>query len=345
MLPPELFNQPFLVIQISNGYCCLPLVGGTSWSIGRSGDNNLVLPDLLISRHHAILQSNDDGGFYLLDLISTNGSFVNGCRAIVPVRLRHGDRIKLGNTNLAFCCLSTSLVLDETSTLDTSYLPRATRLVWRLASVIAIELRNLTLLTQQLDKQILAAALDTWCREITNIITSLGGLVEKNVGNQVGVIKAIWFHRYHGTKKEDIIRLFQAISAINKRTIKFNQQLSLPLPFKIGAGINTGYGIVDNIRRDERLYYLSLESTFNAAYLLGSATQEIGRDLALGETTYKYLSMLNNFESIFQQYTVNLTGCNNPVVTYAGLFADIDKFLKSISSSSRAHHGTRVVID
>ncbi|HBE35412.1 MAG TPA: adenylate/guanylate cyclase domain-containing protein, partial [Cyanobacteria bacterium UBA11368] len=307
--------------------------------------NNLVLPDLLISRHHAILQYNEDGGFYLLDLISTNGSFVNGIRAIVPVRLRHGDRIKFGNTNLAFCCLSTNLVLDATSTQDTSNLPTTTRCVWRLASVIVVELRNLTLLTQQIDKQVLAAALATWCREIANIITSLGGLVEKNVGNEVGVIKAIWFHRYHGTNKEDIIRVFQAISAINKRTIKFNQELSLPFPFRIKAGINTGYGIVDNIRRGESLYYLSLEPTFNAASLLASATQKIGCDLALAESTYKYLSMLNNLESIFQQYTVNLKEYNNPVVTYAGLFADIDKFVKSISSPSRAHHGTRVVID
>lgn len=343
MLPPELFNQPFLVIQISNGYCCLPLVGGTSWSIGRSGDNNLVLPDLLISRHHAVLQFSEDGGFYLLDLISTNGSFVNGCRVIVPVRLRHGDRIKFGNTNLAFCCLSTNLVLNATSTQDTSNLPTATRCVWRLASVIVIELRNVAFLTQQIDKQVLAAALATWCREIANIITSLGGLVDKNAGNDLGVIKAIWFHRYHGVNHQDILRVFQAISAINKRTQLIRESLSFP--FTIGAGINTGYGIVDNIRRGESLYYLSLESTFNAAAILASATQEIGCDLALAATTYKYLSMLNNFESIFQPYTVNLKDYNNPVVTYAGLFADIDKFFKSISSPSRAHHGTRVVID
>lgn len=344
MLPPELFNQPFLVIQISNGYCCLPLVGSTSWSIGRSGDNHLVLPDRLISRHHAVLQGNEEGGFYLLDLISTNGSFVNGYRAIVPVRLRHGDRIKLGNTNLAFCCLSTNLVLDETSTQVTSNLPTATRLVWRLASVMAIEIRNLTLLTHQLDKQLLAISLANWYREIKHIIISLGGLVEKNVGNEVGVIKAIWFHRYQGVNKEDIIPVFQAISAINKRTIKLNRE-SLPLPLQIGVGVNTGYGIVDNIRLDERLFYLSLESTLNTAFLLGSATQKIGRDLALGEPTYKYLAMLNNFESIFQPYTLYLEGYDDPVITYAGLFADIERFLSLISARSRSHHGTRVVID
>jgi adenylate cyclase len=320
-------------------------VGGTSWSIGRSGDNNLVLPDLLISRHHAVLQCNEDGGFYLLDLISTNGSFVNGCRVIVPVRLRHGDRIKFGNTNLAFCCLSTNLVLDPLRTQDTTNTQLGTRCVWRLASVIVIELRNLAFLTQQLDTQVLAAALATWCREITNIITSLGGLVDKNLsGNEVGVIKAIWFHRYHGVNHQDILRVLQTISAINKRTIKLNRE-SLPFPFAIGAGMNTGYGIVDNIRRGESLYYLYLESTFNAASLLAAATQEIGCDLALTESTYKYLSMLNNFESIFQQNTVNLKEDNNPVITYAGLFADIDKFVKSISSPSRSHHGTSVVID
>lgn len=336
MLPAELFNQPFLVIQISNGYCCLPLVGGTSWSIGRSGDNNLVLPDRLISRHHAILQCDRDGAFYLLDLISTNGSFVNGCMVVVPVRLRHGDRIKFGNTNLAFCCLSTNRLLDAPVTEDTSNTQIGARFVCRLVSVMVIELRNLTTLTQPANKQFFAAAFDTWYRDVTNIITSLDGFIDKNVGNSIGVIKAIWFHRYHGVNQEDMLPIFQAINAIEKRTKQLNRKLSLPLPLKIGAAINTGYGIVDNIRIGERLYYLYLEPTFNAASMVGYATKQIGCDLGLAESTYKYLSMLNEVESIFPLYTVNLKGYNHPVVTYAGLFSDLDKFLKSRPSPIEA---------
>ena len=327
MLSSQLFEQPFLVIQISSGYCFLPLVGGTTWTIGRSNDNNLVLPDRLISRHHAVLQLLEDGAFYLLDLISRNGSFVNGCSAIVPARLRHGDRLKFGNTNLAFCCLGANPLVESPATQETSTTQIGLRFVCRLVSVMVIDLRNLTALTQHLDQQFLSPILDTWCQDITNIITSLGGLLDTNVGD-LGVIKAIWFHRYHGVNHEDIRRIFQAISDIKNRNMQLNRELFLPLALRMVAGINTGYGIVDNTRIGQSLYYLSLEHTVNAAVRLGSAIKKIGCDLALAESTYKCLSTLNNLESVFQPYTINLKDYNNPIVTYGGLLADIDKLLK-----------------
>lgn len=71
---------------------------GTSLAIGRAADNDLVLPDSRVSRHHARL-SGRRGTLVYSDLGSTNGSRVNGV-AVSELVLGEGDRIEIGDTVL-----------------------------------------------------------------------------------------------------------------------------------------------------------------------------------------------------------------------------------------------------
>lgn len=77
----------------------VPLGGGTL-TIGRHPDNNLVLSDPNVSRHHAEIRPQGDG-YALVDLGSTNGSRVNGLR-IDQQALTDGDELSLGNTRMHF---------------------------------------------------------------------------------------------------------------------------------------------------------------------------------------------------------------------------------------------------
>jgi hypothetical protein len=65
-------------------------------TIGRAPDNNLVLEDRRVSRHHARVEGRR-GMLVLTDLESANGSRVNGV-AISEVALGAGDRIEIGTT-------------------------------------------------------------------------------------------------------------------------------------------------------------------------------------------------------------------------------------------------------
>lgn len=69
---------------------------GASLAIGRATDNDLVLADGRVSRHHARL-SGRRGTLVYTDLGSTNGSRVNGV-AVGELVLGVGDRIELGDT-------------------------------------------------------------------------------------------------------------------------------------------------------------------------------------------------------------------------------------------------------
>jgi hypothetical protein len=69
---------------------------GTALTIGRAADNDLVLADSRVSRHHARIAGRR-GTLVYADLGSTNGSRVNGVQ-VGELVLGAGDRIELGDT-------------------------------------------------------------------------------------------------------------------------------------------------------------------------------------------------------------------------------------------------------
>ena len=73
----------------------------TASTIGRSSDNDIQLSNDSISSHHAEIHRRREGDFYIVDLASSNGVYVNGNR-VTQVELHHGDLIELGEVRLHF---------------------------------------------------------------------------------------------------------------------------------------------------------------------------------------------------------------------------------------------------
>jgi sigma-B regulation protein RsbU (phosphoserine phosphatase) len=70
-------------------------------SIGRAEDSDIYFPDQLLSRRHAEIELRADGP-YIVDLESTNGTFLNGERLHREKKLRDGDVIAVGGNTLIF---------------------------------------------------------------------------------------------------------------------------------------------------------------------------------------------------------------------------------------------------
>jgi hypothetical protein len=75
--------------------------------IGRSLDCNLTIEDPLVSRQHARIAIDDEGGM-VEDLGSRNGVRVNGVTVHSPTRLRDGDRVRIGTQDFVFCRVDTN---------------------------------------------------------------------------------------------------------------------------------------------------------------------------------------------------------------------------------------------
>ncbi len=71
-----------------------------STKIGRATDNDIVIPDVLASRHHATLVPGPTGT-EIRDERSINGTFVNGAR-VESKMLSDGDVVTIGNVDLVF---------------------------------------------------------------------------------------------------------------------------------------------------------------------------------------------------------------------------------------------------
>lgn len=74
---------------------------GTTMSVGRALDNDVVLTDIAVSRKHLSIEF-DGQQYVLVDHGSGNGSVINDRMETGRCTLRHGDRIELGNTVFRF---------------------------------------------------------------------------------------------------------------------------------------------------------------------------------------------------------------------------------------------------
>jgi hypothetical protein len=74
---------------------------GKSIKIGRRDTNDIVIKNVSVSGRHAKVESAENGGFMIIDLNSTNGTFVND-KMITTHALKHGDVISIGKHRLIF---------------------------------------------------------------------------------------------------------------------------------------------------------------------------------------------------------------------------------------------------
>ena len=79
--------------------------------IGRGGHNDIVIPDASISTMHAFVRNDEEGKFFLQDMMSKNGTFVYNQRVPAlgtgePLPFATGDRIRLGTLKLTFLAVA-----------------------------------------------------------------------------------------------------------------------------------------------------------------------------------------------------------------------------------------------
>jgi hypothetical protein len=97
---PTAPSRAYLVVQTDGGPAARFDLGGALIAVGRAADNDVILDDPQVSRHHCQLKL-QHGAYGFVDLQSRNGSIVNGQR-VEEIALANGDRIRIGNTNMEF---------------------------------------------------------------------------------------------------------------------------------------------------------------------------------------------------------------------------------------------------
>lgn len=69
-------------------------------TVGRGQENSIVINDDKVSRTHLQIVQDDNGNISVVDLGSSNGTYVNGRRIVSEARLKKGDEVRIGDTIL-----------------------------------------------------------------------------------------------------------------------------------------------------------------------------------------------------------------------------------------------------
>ena len=151
---------------------------------GRHTSNDVQLQSVHASRQHAIIQwqnsheRTDEGGYWLIDLGSSNGSYVNGRRVSKPIRLKPGDMLDLGGIRMAFQVSDEAEISDNTMPDETPQeLPK--HACWLMVADIV----GSTALSEGMESEEASQFFGTWFKNCRALIESQGGHMNHYFGD------------------------------------------------------------------------------------------------------------------------------------------------------------------
>ena len=201
------------------------LTGTTS--IGRAPDNSLPIADHEVSRRHAIIQAQGEREFWLVDLGSANGTYVNGRRISQSVRMHNGDIIRIASSELEFCTeiLSAMHPAGQQVMASTMIHIRQAQCWLMVADIIGS-----TQMAQTLPGAQYPRMTGTWFKNCRQIIDECGGHMSKYLGDG--------FCCYWDDTEDGSIQVRQAVAKLYEAQLKANPPFRLVLHFG-GAALGT----------------------------------------------------------------------------------------------------------
>lgn len=150
-------------------------------TIGRASNNDVVIAAAKASRRHASIHAQNGGEFWLIDLGSVNGTFLNGRRVFQPVRLQNGDRIEIADEQFIFHQELNDPDGDEANgTVTVATMPKIkAERCWLLVA----DIEEFTQLSHSLPAEELAVTIGGWVRESRECIEKHGGVINKYLGD------------------------------------------------------------------------------------------------------------------------------------------------------------------
>ncbi len=155
--------------------------------IGRSQDATIRLLDTGVSRQHATIRR--DGKLYwLTDLGSANGTFVNEVAVSTPRALRHRDLVQFGTTVFLFDHEESDVTKEltvgagtRTQVIQTVSLPvKSVK-----ATLLVGDLKDFTAISAQLTAEEVAAMLREWYADCEAVLKPRGAVIDKFIGDGV----------------------------------------------------------------------------------------------------------------------------------------------------------------
>jgi adenylate cyclase len=228
--------------------------------IGRNDGATIRLLDSSISRQHASIRR-EDRDFWIVDLGSSNGTYVNDVAVTSARLLRHDDRVQLGSMVLIFQESDgpDSRVFAVNAKTQVSAILPAPAMNFE-ATLLVADLRGFTKMSARLSPGEVAHLLREWYADCMDILKRHGASIDKFVGD---CVFAYWY-RADADARRSALMAAQALRTIEgtsrspaRQSLRAHHDLSLDCRIGLhvgevaigamGKGINTAVGDAVNI--------------------------------------------------------------------------------------------------
>lgn len=255
--------------------------------LGRGPENHIVVDSPKASRRHADIHLQDGAEFWLIDLVSRNGTYCNERRVIRPTRLRHGDGLTIGGHTFLFHqpalalrrAEGSSTVIDPSTTTsggDATVLDLRHQNVWLLIG----DIENFSVLCREWEVDKLALGVGRWLRESLRIVERHRGRIPKYLGD--GFL-ACWEDR--GDATADVVAALREFQQLQKNS---------PVNFRVALH----YGVVTFGEQSERGEESMLGPEMNYIFRLEDLASDLGLSFCLSSTAQAKLAPLVGAEKV-----------------------------------------------
>jgi len=149
--------------------------------LGRTPGNTVMVPDKKVSRRHAMVNAQAGSEYWLVDLGSSNGTYLNGRRVNQPCRLSDGDRIEIGGFPFQFrhptCCSTEATEVGNDKTIQDI----RTRNCWLLVA----DIESSTELSQKLGVAESLRVTGGWLAACRELVEENGGTINQFLGDGI----------------------------------------------------------------------------------------------------------------------------------------------------------------
>lgn len=301
------------------------LSGKNTFNVGRGPTNDIILPYSWISRKHTMVQRGNDGIFHIVDLGSSNGTYLNTKRIYSPTILNNGDLITLGKTTIKFLQFIESPDYEQDKselTLDMTiaYIQKET------VTILVCDIHDFTSLSEKLGNNKISSLLQFWTKKVGAIVHEHDGLVDKFIGDAV---MATWIG---GTIGKGVRNALRAALEIAKATKKIGESVpEIKGSLSIGAAINTGEAMLGNMGVSGHRDSTVIGDVVNVAFRLEAMTVRDEADIVIGEKTAGYLDSPDKY---FNKHTFELKGKTDKITARACSFDQLRYYLSATASNA-----------
>ncbi len=315
-------QPPILTIFNESGEVCssVTLIDKTTFRIGRGEGNDIILPFKWVSRQHAMLEAEESGALYLIDLGSTNGTFVNSRRIVTPTLLRSGDSLAIGQTVMVFR-QETQIGRARPETEEMVGARTVSFSRKEIVTILVSDIHGFTGLVESLGDQRISDLLQAWSPRVSAIVGAHEGMVDKFLGDAV---MAVWIG---GNVARHVRQSLSTVLAIDRFTRELGRKTrGIDRELCTGAAINTGEAFAGNMGSDGRRDFTVIGDAVNVTFRLESLTTSAGTDILIGEGSATYMQ---GWGLPLKPSRYLLKGKEDEVTAYGCRFADLALWMES----------------